>query len=162
MGSSLRETAQLISDLLSQPYDGLLLVNPSIQILEETANEITGKDIRPININQHLSAALLSILVAERGRYSQKWLIDHITSIPDNPILCTCPDLLFEPSLQVDPLMLFRQAARVKQIIVLWPGDYSANVLSYAVPEHHHYRTWKITESIIQQPKILIERIPTN
>jgi hypothetical protein len=162
MGSSLRESPQLIIDLLSRPYDGLFLVNPFIQILEEIAKEIIGKGIYTLNINKNLSAALLSVLVVERGGYSQKWLIDHITSIPETPILCTCPDLLFEPSLQVDPLLLFRHAARVKQIIVLWPGDYSEGVLSYAVPEHHHFRTWKITESNNQQPKILIERIPTN
>ena len=59
------------------------------------------------------------------------------------PVLCTDIDLLFEPALHLDPLALFRDNSRAVTIIVAWPGTFTANVLSYAVPKHAHYRTWR-------------------
>jgi len=52
-------------------------------------------------------------------------------------------DVLFEPTLKLDPLGLLRQFSRVTKLIVTWPGTYINDVLAYAVPEHSHYRTWR-------------------
>jgi len=101
-------------------------------------------------------------LARERSRFSQKWLVDSLASFQNGPVLCTCPDLLFDPSLEIDPLALFRQAARIIQLIVMWPGDYASNNLSYAIPEHHHYRTWKLSDSLLRQPVVRIHRISTS
>ena len=148
--------------LLSQHFDCLILVHPYIQILDRMSREIEGQDVVCFNVSKELSTALLPISVSERCRFSQKWLIDSLTSFQSGPILCSNPNLLFDPSLELDPLALFRQAARVIQLIVLWPGEYSANNLSYAVPEHHHFRTWKVSDSLLQQPVVVIQRIPTS
>jgi hypothetical protein len=121
-----------------------------------------GPGFTSLDINKALSTSLLSISVSERSRFSQKWLVDTLTLRQKGPVLCTGPDLLFDPSLEIDPLTLFRQAARITQLIVLWPGEYSANILSYAVPEHHHYRTWRISDSLIRQPAVIIHRISTS
>ena len=147
---------------LSQPYDCLLLVHPHIQVLEKMADEIQGPGIAHLNISKELSACLRLVSASERSRFSQKWLIDSLTSFQNGPVLCTYPDLLFDPSLEIDPLALFRQAARIIQLIVLWPGEYSANTLSYAVPEHHHYRTWKVSDSMLRQPAVIIKQISTS
>ena len=148
-----------LAELLSQPYDCLLLVHPYIQILEKLSTEIQGLGLSHINISKGLSTSLMTVSASERSRFSQKWLIDTLTIFQNGPVLCTRPDLLFDPSLKIDPLSLIRQAARIKQVIVLWPGEYSANTLSYAVPEHHHFRTWKVTDSLLQQPVVLIHQI---
>jgi len=145
--------------ILSQPYDCLLIINPHLPILERMANEIQGLGVATLNIGKGLSLALMPVTASERSRFSQKWLSETLDSFHHGPILCTCPDLLFDPSLEIDPLALFRQAARIIQIIVLWPGEYSENNLSYAVPEHHHYRTWKLSDSLLRQPVVIIQRI---
>ena len=147
--------------LLSQPYDCLLLVHPHIQVLERMSNEIQGLGVAYLNVSKELSASLMAVSAGERSRFSQKWLNDALTSIQNGPVLCTCPDLLFDPSLEIDPLALFRQAARIIQLIVLWPGEYSENNLSYAVPEHHHFRTWKVSDALLRQPVVMIQRIFT-
>jgi hypothetical protein len=148
--------------LLSQPYDCLLLVHPHIQVLERMSNEIRGLGVAYLNVSKELSTSLMLVSASERSRFSQKWLIDSLTSFQNGPVLCTYPDLLFDPSLEIDPLALFRQAARIIQLIVLWPGEYSANTLSYAVPEHHHYRTWKVSDSMLRQPVVIIKQISTS
>jgi hypothetical protein len=148
-----------LAELLSQPYDCLLLVHPYIQILEKLSTEIQESGVSHLNISKELSTSLMTVSSSERSRFSQKWLIDTIAIFQNGPVLCTCPDLLFDPSLKIDPLSLIRQVARIKQLIVLWPGEYSTNTLSYAVPEHHHFRTWKLTDSLLQQPVMLIHQI---
>jgi hypothetical protein len=148
--------------LLSQPYDCLLLVNPQIQVLERMSDEIQSLGVAHLNLSKELSAFLMSVSASERTRFSQKWLVDTLSSLQNGPVLCTCPDLLFDPSLEIDPLALFRQAARIIQLIVLWPGEYSDNHLSYAVPEHHHFRTWKVPDSLLRQPVVIIQRISTS
>jgi hypothetical protein len=148
-----------LAALLSQHYDCLILVHPYIQILEKLSTEIQGLGVSHLNISKELSTSLMIVSASERSRFSQKWLIDTISTFQKSPVLCSCPDLLFDPSLIIDPLSLIRQLARIKQLIVLWPGEYSTNALSYAVPEHHHFRTWKVTDSLLQQPVVLIHQI---
>ena len=145
--------------LLSQSYDCLLLVHPQIQVLEKMSNEIQGLGGVHLNVSKELSASLMSASACERSRFSQKWLNDSLISFHTSPVLCTCPDLLFDPSLEIDPLALFRQAARIIRLIVLWPGEYTANNLSYAIPEHHHFRAWKVPDSLLRQPAVMIQRI---
>ncbi len=148
--------------LKSLSFDCLILVHPQVQVLESTAKEIQEAGIALLNISKALSSFLMTLSANERGRFSQKWLTERLANFQSGPVLCTCPDLLFEPSLKIDPLSLFRQAARIRQIIVLWPGEYSTNTLSYAVPEHQHFQTWKITDSLLRQPAVTIRQISTS
>ena len=150
-----------LENTLSQPYDCLILVHPQIQILEKISNEIQGRGIICLNISKDLSTSLIPISASERSRFLQRWLMDTLSLFTTPPVLCICPDLLFDPSLEIDPLALFRQAARIIQLIVLWPGEYSKKILSYALPEHRHFRTWKISDSMIQQPVVTIQQIST-
>ena len=59
------------------------------------------------------------------------------------PVLCTEIDLLFEPSLGLDPLALFRQVSRETALVVAWPGGWDGGGLTYATPEYGHYRAWE-------------------
>lgn len=152
-------TINAISVLLSQPFDCLILVHPQIQVLERKSIEILGLGISHLNISKKLSTSLMNISANERSRFSQKWLNDTLVTYQNSPILCTFPDLLFDPSMEINPLSLFRQISRIKQLIVMWPGEYSSNNLSYAIPEHTHYRTWRITDSLLRQPILLIHQI---
>ena len=147
---------------LQHSYDLLILVHPDSLVLERISIEIQDLGIAHLDIGKELSASLLSVSAYERGRFSQKWLIDSLGSFAHGPVLCRHPDLLFDPSFEIDPLVLFRQAAHTIQLIVLWPGKYSVDILSYAIPEHHHYRTWKISDSLLRQPVVKILRVSSS
>jgi hypothetical protein len=147
---------------INNSCDCLILVHPSIPILERISNDFQSKGIVSMNISRELSSALMFISTNERSRFVQNWLIDSVSSGKNGPLLCGRPDLLFDPSLKIDPLTLFRQAAKMMKLIVLWPGEYNGSILSYAIPEHHHFRTWKISPSLLQQPAVTIQRISTS
>jgi len=148
-----------IESLLTQPYDCLILTNPQIQILDEISEKIQSFGIKHFNISRALSNALMTISTAERDRFAQEWLKDLIRGIREEIVLISHPDLFFHPSLKIDFITLIRQISRSKQMIVLWPGEYSTDILSYAIPDHHHYRVWKISDSLLIQPKIVIHQI---
>ena len=101
-----------------------------------------------IKIGGELSAFLLVSSEADRSRTSRGWLLDELRNRSPGPVVCADVDLLFHPSLNLDPLVLFRQASRHTKLVVMWPGTYSKGVLSYAVPEHNHYRFWKNLEGM--------------
>jgi len=148
--------------ILSQHYELLLLVNPEIKILEASEKYLRSKGYSSINISKELSKALILEPLQNRTRFTTNWLVSIHSHYDEKPVLCTTPDLLFEPSLFIDPFMLFRQAARLQRLIVTWPGDYQSQLFSYAIPEHAHYRTWIISNDILHNPKIIIHRIEPN
>ena len=148
-----------LESMLAQPYDCLILTNPQIQILDEISEKIQSFGVNHLNVSKELSDALMTVPTNERGQFAQEWLKDLIRGIREEPVLISHPDLFFHPSLKIDFFTLIRQICRSKQMIVLWPGEYSTDTLSYAIPDHHHYKVWKTPESLLIQPKILIYHI---
>jgi len=101
-----------------------------------------------VSIGRELSVALITLNDIEQSRAIQQWLEDTLRGKAPGPVVCSDIDLLFNPSFGLDPLVLFRQISRHTRLIALWPGIYKDGVLSYAQPEHKHYRFWKNLEGI--------------
>jgi hypothetical protein len=95
-----------------------------------------------IAIGRNLSAALLNIPVNQRPRHARQWVHEQLTTLAPGPVVLTGIDLLFEPSLELDPLALLRQLSRLAPIVAAWPGSFNTRGLAYGTPEHAHYRTW--------------------
>ena len=142
--------------MLAQPYDCLVLVNPQVQILDEISEKIQSFGVMHLNVSKELSNALMTIPTNERGLFAEEWLKNLLRELKGKTVLCSHPDLFFHPSLKIDFFTLIRQVARIKQVIILWPGEYSKDTLTYAIPDHHHYEVWKISEPLLIQPKISI------
>lgn len=149
-------TNDSLESILAQPYDCLVLANPQVQILDEISEKIQSLGVKHLNVSKELGVALMTVPTNERGQFAEEWLKSLLGEVKDKPILCSHPDLFFHPSLKIDFFTLLRQIARIKQVIILWPGEYSKDTLTYAIPDHHHYKVWKISDSLLIQPKILI------
>jgi hypothetical protein len=118
-------------------------INLSIEELNNAANWIISEYHLPvIALNKELSKLLIRKPQADYSREIIDWISQRIKEIEEDPFLLTDIDILFEPSLKLDPLVIFKQASRNKKLLVLWPGEFRNNKLSYAIPEHAHYRTW--------------------
>ena len=128
----------------------LLLVHPEIGTLEKAAAELEEAYGLPrLHVGGQLAAALLSEPPSQRPRLAQRWMEDRLSQMAPGPVLCTEIDLLFHPDLKLDPLVLLRHASRVTRVVATWPGSYVDDVLSYAVPEHAHYRVFRQPEALI-------------
>lgn len=148
-----------IETLIHNPFDCLILANLQIQVLDKVRERILPLDFPEINVSESLSAQLISIPVMERGKAAQDWLMNVSVENANVPLLLTNVDLLFHPSLCIDSFELIRKFSRLQRSVFLWPGDYHENVLSYAIPAHHHFRIWKIAESLLINPKVLIYQL---
>ena len=134
-----------LEPVLSRPC--VLLVHPTISRLQAAVAEIQPHYDWPfLPVGEHLSAALMVVPPNRRGRVARDWLQAEIEHFRPGLLVCTEIDLLFEPTLELDPLALFRQVSRKTKLIVLWPGTYENNTLAYAVPEHAHYKVWRKSE----------------
>ncbi|GAB4280589.1 MAG: hypothetical protein Kow0080_33660 [Candidatus Promineifilaceae bacterium] len=130
--------------LASSPYYiCLLLIHPEIARLQTAVSHLAQThNWATLSIGRELSQALLPIAPRQRSRQANRVLPELIFRHAPGPLLCADIDLLFEPTLALDPLALLREASRKVTLIVAWPGRYQNGVLAYAMSEHTHFRTW--------------------
>lgn len=128
-------------------YPCLLLVHPEIIQLDVTCRQILGQYSWPsLSVGTVVSQALLLVSSKQRSRQAKQALTDAVRMHAPGPLLCTDVDLLFEPSLTLDPLRLFREISRQTTLVLLWPGAFAGSILAYATHLHAHYRTWDQTD----------------
>ena len=136
-----------VTDFLRTSHPCLLLVHPEVRRLEDAVGELLSAYGWPrLSVGRELSGVLLSETLQRRSRTVRQWMQARLGEMAPGPVLCTEIDLLFEPTLELDPLGLMRDVGRVTRLVVTWPGSYAGDVLAYAVPAHHHYRTWRRPE----------------
>lgn len=121
----------------------LLLVHEEIRQLHHVGQQLAAElSQAPLDIGLLLSEALLHVPEQRRAGRVQTILLNALSTRQGGPVLCTEIDLLFEPTLAQDPLLLLRFCSRQTPLIILWPGSFRDNVLAYGTQTHRHYRTW--------------------
>lgn len=131
--------------LESRPYyPCCLLVSKDVAVLTQAALEVQRLLAWPvISIDDTVCEPLLTVPVAARSAQVYGLLDTALRGYAPGPVLFTNTDVLFEPSLRLDPLLLFQRASRLLPLVVTWAGSFEHGLLNYAVPEHAHTRPWR-------------------
>ncbi len=116
-------------------------VSHSISDLQR-ATIVSEYQVPSFSLNKELSQLLIGKPKANSSREILDWISSKTREIEKEPLLLTDIDILFEPSFELEPLAIFRQTSKNKKLLVLWPGNFSNNNLSYASLDHAHYRNW--------------------
>lgn len=125
----------------------LLLVSPDPARLGRAAGDLAARYGWPVwRVGETLSAALLDVAPRDRPAAAARWFRDAADARASGPVLLVDVALLFEPALALNPLGLLREAARRTALVVAWPGAVAGDRLTYAVPEHAHYRAWPASD----------------
>jgi hypothetical protein len=140
----------------------LLLVHPDIRTLEQAASSLVRRSAwARLPVGAELSTALLRVKdltglgdlsglrpesPRDRPRAAARWFTSRLAAMAPGPVVCSEIDLLFEPTLSLDPLALLRAASRQTRLVALWPGSFVDDVLTYAVAAHDHCRSWRRPE----------------
>lgn len=136
------EIDQAIKSGSFQSNNLILLVLNSTEI-----DEIIEKHVhtRFKNLSKLLSEKLVVLSLKDREQYLHSLVSDLVKEAED---ICYFSriNLLFEESLQADPLKLLQHAAKKKPIIVIWPGSIDSMSLSYAKPGLPDYKSYKLNE----------------
>lgn len=119
----------------------LLVLNPT-EIHEVIVKNV---DSQFKNLSKLLSEKLVVLSLKDREQYLHSLVSDLVKEAED---ICYFSriNLLFEESLQADPLKLLQHAAKKKPIIVIWPGSIDSMSLSYAKPGLPDYKSYKLNE----------------
>ena len=143
------ELTNIIAQFLAnRPFHALFLyVSPEISRLNVTTKILMQEYGWPhLSLSQALATSLQDIAPARLSRQARLNLLDMIGDFQPGPVLCTDIDLVFEPSLELNPLQLFLNCSRQTALVIAWSGNFQNDTLTYAVPEHAHYRAWKQPE----------------
>lgn len=109
---------------------------------------------QPINLNLKLAERLLDLTVKQRA-VRVPGIVETIVRESDRAVaILDNVEMLFSSELSLDPLRLFQILSRNRTVVVAWPGEYEADVLTYAEPSHAEFRKYS-------RPQVAIVRIPT-
>jgi hypothetical protein len=109
------------------------------------------QNIPYLNLNLHLSQSLLDLTTKERPLRVRRIVGQIIDSYREPALAVDNIELLFEPSLQQEPLALLQELSRNKSLIVAWGGSFDEKnrVLTYAEPGHPEYRRYERPEIVV-------------
>jgi hypothetical protein len=137
MLDKLEQRVKEIGDLHSKL---LLLIGNSgkTRLLRALAQRL---DTIPINIGVKLGQRLVATPVSDRG-FSANELLREVTdkSPGEVPLLLDNLEVLFEPSLKINPLDCVKRLAHSRRVVAVWPGEMRDNRLVYAAMGHPEYR----------------------
>ncbi len=100
-----------------------------------------------LNLNLELSSRLLEYSIKQRPLKVAEITAEMIEAL-SSPVLLDKFDILFEPSLQTDPLALLQSLSRSKTIIAFWSGSLKENKLYYAEPGYPEYRSYPVQDYV--------------
>lgn len=140
----LAKLERLIGDIGDLNSKLILLVGPSRSGKTQLLRQLSAKlNIEPLNVGLELGRRLAATPNNKRG-FSAGELLREITNNhkTDGPLLLDNLELLFEPSLQVNPLDLIKRLAHAQPVVAVWPGELRGDRLTYADMSHPEHRDY--------------------
>ena len=141
---SLAKLEQLIGEIGDLNSKLVMLVGPNrsgkTQLLRQLGTKL---NIEPLNVGLDLGRRLAATPNSKRG-FSAGELLREMADRErtENLLLLDNLELLFEPSLQINPLDLVRRLAHAKPVVAVWPGELRGDRLVYADMSHPEHRDY--------------------
>lgn len=104
----------------------------------------TDLNVPLINVNLELSFRLLDLPIKKRSSKLSKIFFEIANDIKSDIILMDNIEILFDKSLQQNPLSLLQNVSKNKVIVSSWNGNIEDGKLVYAIPEHQEYWAYQV------------------
>lgn len=140
----LAKLERLIGELDDINSKLILLVGPSRSGKTQLLRQLGAKlNVEPLNVGLELGRRLAATPNNKRG-FSAGELLREIADKEraDDPLLLDNLELLFEPSLQINPLDIVRRVAHSKRVVAVWPGEMRGDRLVYSDMSHPEHRDY--------------------
>ena len=121
--------------------------------LQDVRNR-TGASL--VNVNLELSRLMLELSERQRTLQLPHLLREIVGNGGDEMILLDNIEVLFDISLQQDPLRLLQGLSRNRTVVAAWNGTIVDNYLTYAAPEHSEYRRYPPRGFLVVSPETTI------
>jgi hypothetical protein len=138
----------------------ILVVAPAGAGKTAALQEVTKADplqYRYISVNLELSRCLLDLTERQRPLQAQRLLNDIVSKEGVQVVLLDNIELLFDVSLQQDPLRLLQGLSRNRTVVAAWNGVVENRYLIYATPDHPEYRRYPVDDLVVVSPEVPLE-----
>ncbi|GKJ38636.1 hypothetical protein NUKP24_47680 [Klebsiella variicola] len=99
-----------------------------------------------LELSEELCEHLLPLSRGDRSRRAPDILAKMLNCIASEVVWIDRIQVLFEPSLELDPLRQLQELARIKPIIAIWPGQLTEQFLTFSVPGRADYQSYTANE----------------
>lgn len=104
-----------------------------------------------INVNLDASKHLLELTDRQR-RLELPRILGAVVGEAGPVVLLDNTELLFDVSLQHDPLRLLQKLSRSRTVVASWSGVLQDEYLIYGAPEHPEYRRYPVGDVVVLRP----------
>ncbi|MFL9797370.1 BREX-3 system P-loop-containing protein BrxF [Vibrio cyclitrophicus] len=123
----------------------LVLVTIPKELHREIEAEIVNNPIRLVNLSKVLARKLVSLSIRDRVRRLEAE-VEKVTTDCGSSVWLTKLNVLFEPSLENDPMVLLKMVAKSQAVVAIWPGEITETSVVYSKPGKPDYKTYLLKE----------------
>jgi hypothetical protein len=103
------------------------------------------REVTVLNVGLALGRSLLSAPLSRRHLQAPDLLRELEDKYAANGLtVLDNIELLFDRTLQLDPLDLLKRHARARRVVAAWPGDLNVNRIYYAMMGHPEHRDYSV------------------
>jgi hypothetical protein len=102
-----------------------------------------------VNVNLELTRQMLDLTERQRTLQLPRLLGAIVNGAKGDVSLLDNIEILFDVSLQQDPLRLLQGISRNKTIVAAWNGSIDSNYLIYATPDHPEYKRYPARDLLV-------------
>ena len=131
----------------------VLVVAPSGAGKTAALQDLAARTGAPLlNLNLELSRRMLDLPERQRALQMTK-LVQEVVDRDELLVPLDNIEILFDVTLQQDPLRVLQGLSRSRTIVAAWNGTVENGYLSYATPEHPEHQRYPRRELIIVCPE---------
>ncbi|TCN74254.1 hypothetical protein EDB60_101127 [Vibrio crassostreae] len=123
----------------------LVLVIIPKELYREIEAEILNNPIRLVNLSKELARKLVSLSIRDRVRRLEGE-VERVANDCGSSAWLTKLDVLFEPTLENDPMRLLKSIAKSQAVVAIWPGEITETSVVYSKPGKPDYKTYPLKE----------------
>ena len=150
MSDTATQIKQAIQEVANQFYRLVILVGlPTSGKTAALTSVAKNLGCSLVNVNLELSKKLLELTRSQRSRRVDQLLKDILATVPGDVVLLDNLEILFDTSLELEPLRLLQLSSRNRTIVASWNGSYQSGTLTYAEPSHPEFARFQETDAIV-------------
>jgi hypothetical protein len=155
MGTPLSEKVLARLDSATELYHRLVLVAaPSGSGKTAALQDIAKRTGAPLlNLNLEVSRSLLDLTGRQRALQLPR-VLEEVVGRAQPLVLLDNIEILFDVTLEQDPLRLLQGLSRNRTVVASWNGPVDNGYLSYATPEHPEYRRYPARDLVVVCPEV--------
>lgn len=144
-----------LDDLVDLYHRLLLVVAPAGRGKTAALQNVSERlGIPLINVNLELSRRLLDLTHRQRALQLPRLLGNIVDEAGTKVVLLDNTEILFDVTLQQDPLRLLQGLSRQHTMVATWNGMIASDHLTYAVPDHPEYRRYPMRDFLAVSPDL--------